>query len=397
MSPHVCAASIPRVHDPGGDEAPGELPTSAFLAAVIDAVGHPIFVKDRAYRFVLVNPALSAMVGYPREAFVGKTDFDFFPRGEAEFFRDVDRRVFATGESVTTEEPITDASGARHELATTKVPLRSAGDGAITHVVGIVHDVTRQKQAEEALRLANEELERRVRERTAALSSAQAELVRTERLAVLGQLAGGLAHQIRNPLGSITNAAYVVQRELARHPNADAARAVAIILEEVWQANRIITDLLDYARVRLPERRAVDLAVLADQAVAAADVPPSVRVEREVAGVPRVSVDPDQVRDALVNLVRNAVEAMPEGGALRVSARSEGDQVAVEIADTGPGIPRDVREKLFEPLVTTKPLGLGLGLTTARALIQNQGGTIACESGEPRGTRFVVRLPVEAS
>ena len=380
--------------DEGTDPLRGSVDL-AFLRSVIDSLGHPFLVKDRSFRYVLVNDALSEMIGFPAETMLGRTDFEFFKQSEAQFFRDMDARVLATGETVVTEEPITDASGAMHVLSTTKKPLVGPR-GEVTHVVGIIHDITRLKAAEDALRVSNEELERRVRGRTAALQAAQSELVRSERLAVLGQLAGGLAHQIRNPLGAITNAAYVLQRVLARQPEPDASRAIAIILEEVWQANRIITDLIDYARVRMPERKAVDLAVLVDQALDAVERG-AVVVQREFVPLPRVAVDPDQVRDALLNLVRNAIEAMPDGGELHLGARPDGDEVELVVDDTGPGIPKELRDRLFEPLVTNKPLGLGLGLTTTRALIHNQGGSIVCESRDGGGTRFVIRLPTEPS
>ena len=129
-----------------------------FLAEVVDHIGHPIFVKDRKFRFVLLNRALFEVVGYTREQMLGKTDYDFFPRAEADFFRAKDEEVFARGEMVEIEaEPITDAAGKKHVLATTKVPLRD-GRGEITHLVGIIHDITRLKEAEDALRQANEDL-----------------------------------------------------------------------------------------------------------------------------------------------------------------------------------------------------------------------------------------------
>lgn len=374
--------------------AAGSAPLSMeFLAAVIEHVAHPIFVKDRAFRFVLINRALATLAGHPREGMVGKTDYDFFPAEEADFFRKKDIELFSTGSTVTIEEePITDAAGARHVLATTKVPLRDAA-GEVTHIIGIIHDITRLKAAEEALRLANEELERRVRERTAELQAAQSKLVRKERLSVLGQLAGGLAHQIRNPLAAITNAAYVLQREV-RAPTADAQSSIQIILAEVMQANRIITDLIDYARVRPPVRREVSPREIVERALGSQSTPQNVNVFLDVPVLPLVSVDPDQVRDAVENLLRNAVEAMPEGGDLRIGARVEGGELHLRIADSGTGIPCEVQEKLFEPLVTTKPLGLGLGLTTTRALVENQGGSITCESAPGLGTCFEVMLPI---
>jgi PAS domain S-box-containing protein len=363
------------------------------LAAAIEHVGHPMFIKDRAFRYVFVNSALCALVGCAAEAMLGRTDYEIFSADEADFFRLKDTEMFATGSRVTIdEERLTDAGGKRHVLTTTKVPLRDAG-GAVTHLVGILHDITRLKAAEEVLRLSNEELERRVRDRTAALEAAQGKLVRRERLAVLGQLAGGLAHQIRNPLGAITNAAYVLQHSPGAQEG-DAARAVAIILAEAWDANRIITDLLDYARVRPPVRRPVSLREIVERALGTQTTPSNVRVSLEVPPAPLVSVDPDQVRDAVENLLRNAFEAMPTGGDLRISALAASGELALSITDSGVGIPCDVQEQLFEPLVTTKPLGLGLGLTTTRALVENQGGSITFESALGRGTRFEVKLPL---
>lgn len=365
----------------------------AFLADVVDHVGAPIFVKDRSFRWVVLNRAFCELVGHPREALLGKTDYDFFPRVEADFFRQKDVELFATGSSVVIEqEPITDASGRRHVLATQKVPMRDAS-GHVTHLVGIIHDITQITSTLSDLRTRSELLEDQVRASTALLTEAQAALVRKERLAVLGQLAGGLAHQIRNPLGSIMNAAYVLERALARHDDPDVARAIAIVHEEAQQANRIITDLIDYARVRPAHKRIVDLSQMIDQALAADSLPANVRVQIEAADSLPIAVDPDQVRNAIQNLIRNALEAMPAGGTLALRLSEDGQRARVEVCDDGVGISDEVRQRLFEPLVTTKPLGLGLGLTTARALVENQGGRLWCESA-PGQTRFVIELPL---
>jgi PAS domain S-box-containing protein len=371
-----------------------EAPTSVdFLADVLDHLAHPVFVKDRAFRWVLLNRALCEMVGFSREAMLGKTDYDFFPRAEADHFRRMDAEVFATGVPNTVEETITDATGQRHVLATTKLPLFGAS-GEVTHLIGTIHDMTRLKEAEDALRIANEELERRVEERTRALADAQEQLVRKERLAVLGRLAGGLAHQIRNPLGAITNAAYVLDCVTKHEGESDLTRAIAIVHEEAWRANRIITDLLDYARVRPPSVHPIDLPALVDETLSALKIPHGVVVERDLPELPLARVDADQVTGALANLIRNAVEAMPSGGTLTLRARRDGGELVLSVIDTGVGIAPAIRAKLFEPLVTTKASGLGLGLTTARTLVENQRGTIRVQSEVGRGTTVEVRLPV---
>jgi PAS domain S-box-containing protein len=369
------------------------LTQAPFLAAILDHVAHPIFVKDRAFRFVLLNRALCDMVGFAREQMLGRTDYDFFPAPEADFFRQKDIEMFTSGEAVRIEEePITDAHGRVHVLATTKVPLRDA-TGRVAFLVGIIHDVTRLKAAEEELRRANDELERRVAERSAALAAAQQELLRKERLAVLGRLAGGLAHQIRNPLGAIAAAVPVVRSALAGDL-ARATHAVDIIEEEIWRANRTITDLIEYARIRPALAQPVPVSELVEQTLATQHVPRDVHIVRDLPAVPPVNVDAAQTQGALENLVRNALDAMPRGGTLTISARRDGAHVVLRIADTGDGIPAEVRERMYEPLVTTKPLGLGLGLTTARALIENQRGSITFDAVPEGGTRFDVHLPL---
>jgi PAS domain S-box-containing protein len=377
----------------GPDAAIVSLPRE-FIAAILDAVAHPIFVKDRNFRFVLLNRALCEMVGHPRDAMLGKTDYDFFPRAEADFFRQKDLEMFASGQTtVIDEEPITDAFGGVHILATSKVPLKNAS-GETTHVVGIVHDITRLKAAEEALRRSNEELESRVAARTEELVRAQRRLLAQERLAVLGQLAGGLAHQIRNPLAAITNAGFVLRRLLREHPDGDARRAAEIVLEEAASANLIVTDLVDFARIRAPDRRPVALFEIVDGVLRTLELPASIRVQCDLPELPPVGVDARQVHDALANLCQNALEAMAnDGGVLTLSARLDDGAIVLTVEDTGPGLSREVTEHLFEPLITTKPHGLGLGLTTARHLVETQGGALVFVK-RPRGARFDVRLPI---
>ena len=341
-----------------------------FFLQVLDLVAYPIFVKDRSFRFVFLNRALCQMVGHPHAAMLGKTDYDFFPREEADFFRTKDIEMFESGrEVVVDEEAITDASGTRHVLATIKAPLRDA-TGAITHLVGVIHDITRLKQAEEALRGA---------------------LDRKERLAVVGRLAGGVAHEIRNPLAAIRAAGQVLARPGARD---DMLAVAKIIEEEVGRANRIIGDLIDYLRVRPPSRRPVAAGYLVAQALGGQSVPYGVRVETDLPDLPDALLDPEQVQVALSNLLRNALEAMGDHGTLRITTQLEATKIVVRISDTGPGLSQEARARLFEPLMTTKAHGLGLGLVTARTLIENQGGALRHVQGEgARGATFEVTLP----
>lgn len=381
-----------RTSDPGGFVFPD---SPAFLRAILENVAHPIFVKDREHRLVLVNRAFVALTGRVRRDILGKNDFELFPPKEAAFFRAMDEEAFRTRNPVVIEEePLTDAEGKRHLLRTVKVPITDPESTALTYIVGIITEITHMREAEDALRLANEELERRVEERTRALHDAQHALLRKERLAVLGQLAGGLAHQIRNPLAAITTATGVLRRKLGEAVDADTRQALSAIREEVWEANRIITDLLDYARVKPPSRTVVTLAELIASALEHSPPPDRIHIVQEVDDI-ELKVDDRQVRDALGNVIRNAYEAMPRGGTLTIQATAEPGLAMISVEDSGPGLTRDSMKSLFEPLVTSKPLGLGLGLSTARSLIENQGGTIRAATQRGRGARFEIRIPYD--
>ena len=371
-------------------------PTSSdLLRAIVDHVGLPMFVKDRNFRFVLVNPALADLVRCSAQDLVGRTDYDFFPVEQADFFRSVDAQVFEHGQPVIVEEEsLTDPAGTVHIFRTVKEPLRDPRSGEITHLVGIITDVTDAKQAVQTLRGANEELERHVRDRTRELENARAELLRKERLSVLGQLAASVAHQIRNPLAAIATASSILRRKLATDEDPDVAQALTAILEEVWGANRIITELLDYARLKAPVIESVSVLELVEQAIESAAPPEKILVERQLEPELFVLVDARQARDAIASVLRNACEAMPGGGRLAVAATGGEDEVLIAVEDSGPGLTREALKGLFEPLVTSKPLGLGLGLAPARRLRANQRGSIRAATQRGGGARFEIRLPL---
>jgi signal transduction histidine kinase len=191
------------------------------------------------------------------------------------------------------------------------------------------------------------------------------------------------------------NATYVLKRHLLpeQHPNVEDA--IRIIHDEVRHANVIITGLLDYARVRTPDRHPAAIRELVERVLVADWIPATIKVECEIEEVPMLDIDADQLHGAVFNLVRNAVEAMTEGGTLRVEMKSDGDQILLSVTDTGPGISPQVRAHLFEPLHSTKPMGIGLGLVTARTFIEAHGGRIE-HVDVPTGARFEIRLPLPA-
>jgi len=265
-------------------------------------------------------------------------------------------------------------------------------------------DIKRQR-AEEALKEYSEQLEEMVKE----LRHTQEELVRKEKLAVLGQLAGSVGHELRNPLGVISNAVYFLQMTLS-DADETTRKHLDIISSEVHDAEKIISDLLDFSRTRPAEKEKVAVSDLVTQALEKQPPPENVKVITRIASdLPPVFVDPRQIGQVLINLVANAYQAMPEGGRLIINAQAQDGQVSISITDTGCGIPEENMAKLFEPLFTTKAKGIGLGLAVCKNLVEANGGSIEARSpstefilseaeglraGEVgKGSTFTVTLP----
>lgn len=362
--------------------------------AILDNIPDMAWLKDEHGRFLLVNQPLAAAAGLAStDDMIGLTDKDLWPRELAERYRSDDEEIMRTRLHKRIEEPFVDVSGRRFWIETVKASIVD-DKGKVIGTTGISRDITERKRIEEDMRSTKDELEQRVLERTAELAAVQENLVRQERLAVLGQLAGGVAHQIRNPLAAIMNATYVLKRHLSPGQHENVEDAIRIIHDEVRHANIIITGLLDYARVRTPDRHPTSIVDLLDRILASDWIPSNVRIVRELPDGDTVvrDVDADQLQGALANLVRNAVEAMPSGGVLTISLRLDKDEVVIRVSDTGTGISEHIRAHLFEPLHSTKPMGIGLGLVTARRFIEAHGGRIACID-IPQGACFEVRLP----
>jgi two-component system CheB/CheR fusion protein len=223
----------------------------------------------------------------------------------------------------------------------------------------------------------------------------QEELVRKEKLATLGQLAGGLGHELRNPLASIKSSAYLLNR-LLEQPDPKVKRALDALDREVLACERIISSLLDFVRQRPPLQRRVDINNIVRQALSRANIPQNVEVVSQLdETLPAANADPDRLGTVFANIILNAVQAMPEGGRLIVKSEvPDPDWAAFSFADTGVGIAAENLPKLFEPLFTTKARGIGLGLPMVKTLVEAHGGTIEIQSEVGKGSTFTVKLPI---
>lgn len=223
------------------------------------------------------------------------------------------------------------------------------------------------------------------------------QMMQSEKLAALGEMAASFVHEIRNPLGIILGSVETLKK---RVPEAIQAEMLQFIHEESERINGMLTNFLDFAKPRPPALRRVDLRDILEKTVDLVSVPArdrKVRIFKNYDKDTRIQilVDPEQVREALVNLELNALEAMPWGGEMRIGLGEIGNQeVEIRVSDTGMGIPQGAELKIFDPFFTTKERGTGLGLSIVYRIVKNHGGTIAARNNVGGGTTFILTLPV---
>jgi signal transduction histidine kinase len=280
-------------------------------------------------------------------------------------------------------------TGSALGLAYVESPRSDAfGDEALALMRVFAERVSRaieRARAFAALEDWNETLGRRVAEQ-------QEKLIRSERLASIGLVGAGIAHELRNPLGIINNSVYFLRQRL-RDADEKVARHTEIIEREVAHAARVIDSLVQFSQHSAPEAHPVELPLVYAATVSRLHLPESVRVSLDVAdGLPYALADEQRLGQVLENLIRNAAQAMESRGEIRCMASGDEDTVLVQVQDTGPGIPPEHRERIFEPLFSTKSAGMGLGLALCRKMIEAWGGEISVDCPPAGGTVFSIRL-----
>jgi two-component system CheB/CheR fusion protein len=365
----------------------------------LDSLPNPVFVKDEQHRWVFLNKSLCEFMGHPREELLGKSDYDFFPREQADVFWAMDDAVFTTGALNENEEGFTDAAGRFHVIITRKT-LHADASGR-RFLLGVITDITDRKRTEDELRDSRDELDERVRERTRALEEADRHK---------SEFLDALSHELRNPLAPILSGVYLLETLPASSP--PAVRARAAIRRQAEHLTRIVDDLLDVTRISRGKvqlrREALDLHELLRRTCddhgavfAAADV----RLVADLPGGPvPVDGDPTRIAQVIGNLLTNACKFTPPRGTVTVALRAAEGWAEVAVRDTGIGIDPRQLARMFEPfaqeergLARTRG-GLGLGLALARGLVELHGGTLTAQSTGPgAGATFTLRLPLVAA
>lgn len=411
--------------------------SEGFHHSLVESLPQSILRKDNDGRFTFCNRKFCDAMNTTIDQIVGKSDFDLFPEALAEKYRNDDRRVIETGHVFETIEEHVTPQGEKLYVHVIKTPLHDP-QGKIIGVQGIFWDVTERRRAEEQLRTQNlrlQEMARSEHQAHADLKQTQSRMVQSEKLASLGQMVAGVAHEINNPVAFVSNNVAVLVRDvgemrelLAMYGEADALIArekpdlfarIDTFRERVDMSYSLenIKGLLDRSRDGLNRIQQIVghlrlFARLDEGQVNEADInggiestatiirnlarKKEVQLEMDLGPLPSVTCYAAKINQVVMNLLTNAIDACSEGGTVTVRTRAEDQGVRIEVADNGCGIGPEHRDRIFDPFYTTKPVGqgTGLGLSISYGIIQDHGGTIEVESTAGRGTCFTIHLPL---
>lgn len=340
---------------------------------VVDNLPALIFLKDLEGRYLMTNPLMQAT--FPDVSdLTGKSSFDLVPSNLAELFARTDREALETGESVRFEHHLDLADGT-HTFAAVKIPIRNA-QGDIQAICGFALDITEQRQAESLVR-------------------------RADRLASLGAIAAGVAHEISNPLSGAWNALQAALNVKDRPEKAELFhRSLNIVANSIQRSRDIVANMLRFGASEVPERTEVDINEAVRRALVLSEALAhklGARLSFEATvELPTVSANQIQIEQAIVNLVQNAVQAGGNQSGIVVSLRTEaiGEEVVIHVRDNCGGMTEEVRKHAFDLFFTAKKKGgIGLGLAIVHRIITSHGGAVELRALQGKGTEALIRLP----
>ncbi|HXV77043.1 MAG TPA: ATP-binding protein [Candidatus Polarisedimenticolaceae bacterium] len=370
------------------------------LESIVSQLGDGVVVADQTGKFLLFNPAAERIVGIgitdaPPERWSEVYGIYYpdrvtpFPWSDLPLVRALEGHETRDVEMFVRHATLPDGVF----ISVSGTPLMS-GD-TVRGAVVVFRDVSQSRNAGEArrlLELAHHQADER-RRVEAELERVRDTLIRRTRFSAIGELAASIAHDLRNPLGAIRNSSFYLSRQVPPD-HADWSRHLEIIEHETRAADRIIDNLLDMSRSKAPEREELDLAVVVREAFGGDHGPTGVELELRLEGGPyRVWADHSQLRRLLGNLLTNAEQAMDGTGKVVVRARRVGEMDVITITDQGKGVPDALRERIFEPLFTTRAKGTGLGLAICRQIAERHDGTLALSETGEAGSTFELKLP----
>jgi PAS domain S-box-containing protein len=360
------------------------------LETIFDSSPMWIFYKDKENHFLRVNKAFAESMEMTKDEMEGKSNFEIFPREQAEKFWNDDKQVMASGKSKTRIIEQQLSKKGLLWVQTDKIPYRNV-KGDIIGVIGFVQDITEFRKLENQLQDYAKNLENLVEERTKQLKD-------SERLAAIGQTAGMVGHDIRNPLQAITGDLFLIEQEFKANPyciNKEVTESIEAINENIVYINKIVSDLQDYTRAIKPTLAQISLRCLITKTLEGLRIPDKIDLRVDVKDDLTLNTDATFIKRFMGNLISNAIQAMPQGGKLTIRAYEEMNTVVLVVEDTGVGIEDKDKPNLFKPLFTTKAKGQGLGLAVAKRFVEELSGTIKFDSQVGKGTKFIVKLPLQ--
>ena len=349
--------------------------------------GRITYANDRAVELYGVNP-----IGLEVHDHSTKMMKLLKPNGEIYPIEMLPASRALNGEKIFNDEAIIERpDGSRILVSSTSAPLTDV-DGEIIGSVAIFENISEKRALENKLDLHVVHLEKLVSQQVEQLKNA-------ERLSAIGQTAGMIGHDIRNPLQAIFGETYLLKSDVDSLSESEVKesfkKSLGNIEESLSYINKIVLDLQDYAKTPKPTLEEVAVEKIVQDVLSTTDIPETVRVTLSLEdSFLALKTDPTYMKRILTNLISNAIQALPDGGKISIKVKRKEDKVFLSVEDTGQGIPVEVRGKIFTPLLTTKAKGQGFGLAVVKKLTEALNGTVTFESELGKGTRFNIELPL---
>ena len=367
---------------------------------ISNAATEAIILVDGDDKISFWNPPAERIFGYSKEEVIGKAVAELFPPSKSPEERNFAALTFKkfhetgkghfVGQTVELIAEKKDGSKVSLELSISPMSLKGKW-----HALALVRDITEQHLIRKQIEEYSQGLELTVEARTQELMEANQRLLKAERFSAIGELAGMIGHDLRNPLTGIKNAAYYLKRKQGCLDEAKGAEMLKIIDSSVEHANRIINDLLEYSReIHLEIEESCPKSLL-DYVLLMVKIPSHIKILDRTFGQPTIWVDTNKIERVFINLIKNSIDAMPDKGTLEIRSSQVGDNVEFIFTDNGTGMTEETLSKVFMPLFTTKAQGMGFGLAICKRIVEAHKGRITVESSVGRGTIFKVILPVE--
>jgi PAS domain S-box-containing protein len=347
---------------------------------------------DPDFHILNINPRFEELFGYSLDEIKGKPIDDVVvPKDKMEEAKMLNKKALEGHCYHDTVRKRKDGSLVPVSISVAPIIF----EGQLIGSVGVYKDITEQKQMQKKLEEYSQHLEELVEKRTRQLKEAQEQLLKSERLAAIGELAGMIGHDLRNPLTSISGACYYLKKRLSPETDGKIREMFELVKKNIAYANKIINDLLDYSKEMRLDLTESNPKLIIKEALFLVEIPKNVKLIQLTENKPKIKVDVEKIKRAFVNIIKNAVEAMPKGGKLTIKSRKLNGNVQFAFLDTGIGMSKETIENLWNPFFTTKARGMGFGLPICKRIIEAHGGSIAVKSALGKGTTFTVTLPIQ--